>query len=338
MIEITRPGKYSLVLNNPVMVASGMMGFDPSAYRDMIKLEKLGAVVTAPVSYKARKVAHGPRVVETTGGILLHTGLPNQGILRVVKHYARVWERSPIPIIVHVIANNLDDIARTTERLEGLPNVVGIELGLHDQVHPDEIHGILEAARERCQLPMLVKLPLYQAQFLWEVVEMCGADAMIVSAPPRGTERDTQSGRLVGGRMYGRLLKGQNLRLVGQIAKTAHIPIIASGGIHTPNDARDFLEAGARAVQVDTMTWIQPRMVEVIARNLGGEELTRAHDALPDEWHPGIGKTQMIKRASGFSITASTDTPSSSAAPPPDLPELPLTEEDNTMPSDPTDL
>jgi dihydroorotate dehydrogenase (NAD+) catalytic subunit len=340
LIEITRPGKYSLVLNSPVMIASGMMGFDPLAYRDLLKLDKLGAAVTAPVSAKARKVAHGPRVVQTTGGMLLHTGLPHPGVNRVVKQYARGWERCPIPIIVHVIASNLDDITRTTERLEGVPNVVGVELGLHDLVHPDEVQDILSAARARCQLPMLVKLPLYQAQFLWEVVEMCGADAMVVSAPPRGTERDPQSGRLVGGRMYGRLMKGQNLRLVGQIASNTDTPIIACGGIHTPDDARDFLDAGARAVQIDTLTWISPRTVEVIARNLGGEELTRAHDALPDEWHPGIGKTQAMQRrgAADNNTPSSAATPPATPAPPPDLPELPLTDDDHTLPADPTDL
>lgn len=343
MIEITRPGKYSLVLNNPVMIASGMMGFDPTLYRDLLKLEKLGAIVTAPVSHKSRKVAHGPRVVQTTGGMLLHTGLPNPGVNRVVKQHARAWERSPIPVIVHVIATHPDAIARTTERLEALPNVVGVELGLHDQVHPDDVQDILSAARERCQLPMLVKLPLYQAQFLWEIVEMCGADALVVSAPPRGTERDPVSGRLIGGRMYGRLMKGQNLRLVGQIAGSTDTPVIACGGVHSPDDARDFLEAGARAIQVDTLTWIAPRLVEIIARNLGGEELTRAHDALPDEWQPGIGKTQVIKRQSGPSQQDSSlpETPRTQqhpTEPPPDLPELPLTDNDRTLPADPTEL
>jgi hypothetical protein len=32
-------------------------------------------------------------------------------------------------------------------------------------------------------------------------------------------------------------------------------------------------------------------MVAIIARNLGGMELTRATGALPDEWYQGIGET-----------------------------------------------
>ena len=49
-------------------------------------------------------------------------------------------------------------------------------------------------------------------------------------------------------------------------------------------------------MQVDTVTWVHPRMIEVIARNLGGLELTRAAGALADEWEPGIGLTMRMER------------------------------------------
>jgi dihydroorotate dehydrogenase (NAD+) catalytic subunit len=82
------------------------------------------------------------------------------------------------------------------------------------------------------------------------------------------------------------------LRLVGQLARRLDVPIIGAGGIHSPQDGRDYIEAGARAVQVDTVTWVQPKMLEVIARDLGGLVITKAAGALPDEWHPGMGETE----------------------------------------------
>ncbi len=94
------------------------------------------------------------------------------------------------------------------------------------------------------------------------------AGAVVVAAPPRGTTRDPETGQLVGGRVYGPWLKAQALRAVGQAARAVDIPVIGCGGIHAADDARDFIDAGARAVQVDTVTWVQPRMLEVIARNL----------------------------------------------------------------------
>lgn len=294
MFEITRPGKYSLALKNPVMIASGMMGFDPALYRDLIKLEKLGAMVTASMSWKPRGPAHGPRLVNNPGGFLLHTGLPNPGARSVIQHYSKAWVRSSVPVIVHLIASNENEIKRCTEALDGVPGVAGIELGLHDQVHAQEIPPLIAAVREKSQLPLLVKLPLYFAPYFAKVTQDAGADALVVASPPRGTDRDPDSGRLVGGRMYGTWLKPQTLRAVGQLAQIIQIPLIACGGIHSPEDARDFFDAGAQAIQVDTLVWIQPSMVEVIARNVGGLELTRASGALSDEWKPGLGKTEAM--------------------------------------------
>ena len=63
-------------------------------------------------------------------------------------------------------------------------------------------------------------------------------------------------------------------------------------------DARDYIDAGAVAVQVDTATWAQPRMLERIARDLGGWIATRHKDALLDEWNPDMGQTEAMERRS----------------------------------------
>jgi imidazole glycerol phosphate synthase subunit HisF len=84
--------------------------------------------------------------------------------------------------------------------------------------------------------------------------------------------------------------------------------VIGAGGVHNPDDARDFIEAGAVAVQVDTVAWVRPEMVDIIARNLGGLELTRPVDALPDEWRPGLGETA-IQRAHYLASAPPLSTP-----------------------------
>jgi dihydroorotate dehydrogenase (NAD+) catalytic subunit len=329
MIEITRPGKQSLFINNPVMLAAGMMGYDASPYRDLIKLDKLGAMVTVPLTWNARGPARGPRVVPYLGGFLLHTGLPGPGIRQIIRQYRNVWRTSPIPVIAHLLGNHVDDVERCAGTLDGVEGVIGVELGLHDQADEDEIEEMVSAVRANCELPLLVKIPLHNAALLARIAEEAGADGLVIASPPRGTERDPITGQLVGGRLYGPGLKAQVLRAVGQVAQFARIPITACGGIHTANDARDFIAAGARAVQIDTLTWIEPSMVEIIARNLGGLELTRAIGALPDEWEPGIGHTVMMKRRE-----AQEEKPPSPSVPPPHPPELPQ-EEEETKPYDP---
>ncbi|WP_119065310.1 dihydroorotate dehydrogenase [Aggregatilinea lenta] len=296
MIELTRPGKTTLVVENPVMPAAGTVGFDGSAYADLIDLKKLGAIVTNPVSWRPRHAARGSRVVPLPAGALVHTGLPNGGITRVIKQYAARWARSYAPIIVHLIGTHPDDVARCAAALDGREGVAGIELGLHDQASPQDVAILLDALLSATQIPVLVQVPLYNALTLAQAAQDAGAGGLVIAAAPRGTARDPETGQLVGGRVYGPWLHAQALRALGQIAQIAQIPLIGCGGIHSANDARDYLEAGASAVQVDTLTWVQPKQLEVIARNLGGLELTRASGALADEWEPGIGDTILLER------------------------------------------
>ncbi len=322
MIELTRTGKNPLVIENPVMPAAGTFGFDGAPYQGLIDLSKLGALVTNPVSWKPRRVARGPRIVPLPAGVLVHTGLPNPGAARAIRHYGRSWARSLAPVIVHVVATTPDDVARCAEALAGCEGVAGIELGLHDQADADEIAEMLHAAQDAAQIPVLARVPLHNALDAAIAAEDAGAGGVVVAAPPRGTARDPDTGRLVGGRVYGPWLAAQCLRAVGQVAGAIQVPVIGSGGIHTPDNARDFLEAGAVAVQVDTVIWSQPQALEVIARNLGGLELTRATGALADEWQPGLGETELLQRQRRESAPPGSlpETPDSDA-PPPTLPE-----------------
>lgn len=335
MIEITRPGKNTIVLDNPVIIAAGMMGFDSSTYRHLLKVEKLGAMVTAPLSWKPRGPARGTRIVEQSSGFLLHTGLPNPGIRKVVRNYQETWKKSPVPIIAHLMDSRDGDLHSAAQILDGLEGVIGIELGLREDATFDDVEQLIQIVRSACELPLTVKLPLFNAPWLAPAAEDFGADALVVSSPPRGTNRDPISGRLVGGRLYGVFLKPLVLRAVGQIASLVKIPIIASGGIHNAGDARDMIDAGATAVQVDTLLWVAPSEVEIIARNLGGLELTREVGALYDEWEPGLGKTIMMQRKSvrDHSQPQRPDATDPFMEPPPP-PEMPLSDDENTLPDE----
>lgn len=296
MIEITLSGKRSVVVNTPVLFAAGTVGYDAQPYRKLLTLDKFGALVTNPVTLAPRFPAHGSRVVGMPSGFLLHTGLPNPGIRRVMQTYQASWQRSVLPIIMHIAPSSPDEAEQLAVIAEESPAVVGLELGLHDQITQRELRDMLRAIKHVCDLPVMVRLPLYNALLLGEIAQDSGADALVIAAPPRGTERDPKAGRLVGGRLYGSWLKAQVLRVLGRVVQYAEVPVIGSGGIHTPDDARDFITAGARAIQLDSIVWVNPRMAEVIARNLGGLELTRTAGALADEWEPGMGETMRMQQ------------------------------------------
>ena len=294
-VEITRPGKSSLIVDTPVMPAAGTFGFG-DVYRNQVDIEKLGARVTNPVTYRPWHPASGTRVIPMDGGALVHTGLPNMGISKTLAKYRTALDKLPLPVILHLVATTVEDVASCASRIDAEYAIDAIELGLNDDVTYEDAISFTRTAVQQVEKPVLVRLPLQSAYEIAEAVADAGAGALVVSAPPRGTARDPYSGRLLSGRIYGPLVKPMVLRIVGQLASFIKVPIIGAGGIHSAQDARDYIDAGAVAVQVDSLTWIDPHMLEIIARDLGGLVVTRELGAFPDEWFPGMGETTRQRR------------------------------------------
>jgi dihydroorotate dehydrogenase (NAD+) catalytic subunit len=290
-IEITRPGKHVLEVTTPVMPAAGTFGFG-DVYGDFIKIDKLGAIVTHPITYEAWDPAVGTRVVPLDAGVLMHTGLPNPGLTKALRLHREGWRRLPVPLILHLVATTEDHVRKSAARLDEEDSVHAIELGLNDDITWQEAEKLVKAALRRTEKPLLVRLPLLDTYEIAEAVDGAGAGALVISAPPRGTARDPYTGKLVSGRVYGPLVKPMVLRVVSQVIHRVEAPVIGAGGIHSQQDARDFIEAGAVGVQVDSITWIRPQMLEIISRDLGSMIVTRESGALPDEWHPGMGDTE----------------------------------------------
>jgi dihydroorotate dehydrogenase (NAD+) catalytic subunit len=226
----------------------------------------------------------------------MHTGLANPGLSKVLGKYRMLWRTIPLPIILHLVGDTKDNVSKSASRIDAEDAVDGIELGLHDDIQPKDAAEMVRAAVQRTDKPVLVRLPAQNTFEIAEAAEDSGAGALVACAPPRGTAREPKTGRLVSGRIYSPLVKPMILRIVGLLARRAGIPVIGAGGIHSAQDGRDYLEAGACAIQVDSVTWVQPDILELIARDLGGLVVTREAGAFPDEWHPGMGETERQDR------------------------------------------
>jgi dihydroorotate dehydrogenase (NAD+) catalytic subunit len=295
-ILLTRPGKTELAVDNPVIAAAGTMG-NINAYKGMVNLKKLGAIITNPVSYYPRKPAVGVRVVPLSSGVLVNTGLPNAGTSAEVKRLRRTYDSLGIPLIMHLIATTPEEVGKAMRIIDTANMIVGVELGLPDDISWQDAAALTEAAIRQAEKPVIVRLPLYDAYEIAQAVADVGAGALVVAAPPRGIARDPISGSMVTGQVYSPTTKTMALHLVNRLKnRIKDIPVIGAGGIHTQQDARDYMEAGTVAVQVDSVTWVLPRMIEIIARDLGGMVITREQGALADEWFTGIGQTDVMQQ------------------------------------------
>jgi dihydroorotate dehydrogenase (NAD+) catalytic subunit len=102
--------------------------------------------------------------------------------------------------------------------------------------------------------------------------EKAGADALslVNTFVALSIDIETRRPRIANttGGLSGPAIKPIALRMVWEAAKSVKIPILGMGGIVTPEDAAEFLIAGATAVQVGTATYADPRAVERIAKGL----------------------------------------------------------------------
>jgi len=246
-------GKTEVRLERPWLNLPGMLGFSDEA-RGAVELNRLGALVTNPVSLAPRPPANPPRVVRYPGGFLLHTGHANPGMRRVVGAHAPRWSHLGIPVLLSVLAQNERELRRLVTGLEGVPEIAGLVLFL-----PPEADAVswLQLARES-ERPVVALLPLGVTPEAARSVADAGASAILLG-PPRGALAAGES--LVQGRLYGPALYPLALRAARELAPILPIPLIVSGGIDSPAQARTCLDAGAAAVGLDVILWKDPQGV-----------------------------------------------------------------------------
>jgi len=245
--------KRDLYFSKPFMNAAGSLGFTPDS-RIEVPWETFGAFVTNPLSLRPRQPAAQPDVTEYPGGFLLHTGLPNPGFRAGVKRYTARWDKSDLPIIIHLMADRPEETQRMVRSLEMQENVMAAELGFAPLLADD----ILLLTLEMCQgeLPLIFSLLVEQVLSLGPRLIQGGAQAISISAPRGALSRGEGTGGkgIITGRLYGPSLFPRALQTVYSAAKIG-LPVIGAGGVWSKENAEAMLSAGAMAVQVDAALW-----------------------------------------------------------------------------------
>ena len=234
------------------MNTAGSLGFAPDFrnLQDFGSLNGFGAFVTNPFSLRPRLPTAQPAMIEYPGGFLLHTGLPNPGLKSGIKKYASKWNKSDLPIIVHLMADRPEETQQMVQILEETENVMAVELGFAPLLADDIILLTLEMSLG--ELPLIFSLPVEQVLTLGPRLMQDGAQAISI-ATPRGSHVTSQKS-VVSGRLYGPSLFPQVLDTVNNAAKIG-LPIIGSGGIYSKESADTILSASALAVQIDAVLW-----------------------------------------------------------------------------------
>jgi len=262
-----------LKLKNPIILASGTVGYG-NEISEFTDLSKIGAIVTKSVSLKPRKGNPPQRIVETPAGLLNAIGLANVGVEKFIEEKIPFLEKVNSTVICNIAAGSIEEYVECVEILDSQKVIKGFEInvscpnvkegGLIFGNDIEAVRRITEQTRNATEKPLIIKLSpnTSDIKLFAQAAKSAGADAVSAINTLVGTSFNINTRRpklqnITGG-LSGPAIKPVALAKVLEISRNVEIPIIGIGGIMNWEDAVEFIIAGASAIQIGTVNFINP--------------------------------------------------------------------------------
>lgn len=270
-------------LKNPVMTASGTFGYGEE-FSPFIDLDKLGAMVLKGITLKPKMGNPPSRIIETPSGMLNSIGLQNVGVEMLIKEKLPYLKKFNTPVIINISGDTIEEYVELAKRLGGVSEEKGIA-GLEVNISCPNVkkggmvwgtdakatYKIINNIRKTTSLPLIIKLTpnVTDIKTIAQAAEEAGADALSLINTLLGMAVDIDSRKPklanISGGLSGPAVKPVALWMVWQVFQTVNIPVIGIGGIIKVEDALEFIIAGARAIEIGTANFVNPRVtIEII--------------------------------------------------------------------------
>lgn len=271
-----------LELASPLMTASGCSGYgkELDRYHD---LAVYGALVGKSISRNPRLGNDYPRTAETAAGMINAIGLQNEGYEAFIKNTLPRMRGFGPKAVVNVVGHDFDEYVWLVERFDAEEGVAALELnlscpnvkgGMRFASDPGECEKLVAACRAKTQLPLIAKLSpnVTDIAEIAKAAERGGADILssintLVGMAVNWKRREPLVANYTGG-LSGPAVKPVALRCVWQVANAVKLPVIAIGGISNADDVLEFMVAGASAVQLGTILFVEPDAGQTIHAGL----------------------------------------------------------------------
>lgn len=271
-------------LTNPVIAASGTFGYGIE-FEEIVSLERIGAFVTKGISLEPMQGHPAPRLIQTAAGMLNAIGLQNIGVDEFIEKKLPPLRQYPAcKVIVNVFGSTVSEYKGVAERLNGVEGIAAYELNVScPNVHAGgmafgadcgSLEYLVREVRNVTTRPLIVKLSpnVTSIAQMARTCELAGADAisLVNTFVAMSIDVETRKPRLtnVTGGLSGPAIKPIAVRMVYEASRAVKIPVIGLGGIVTPEDAVEFMLAGATAIEVGTASYADPRATERLAKKL----------------------------------------------------------------------
>jgi dihydroorotate dehydrogenase (NAD+) catalytic subunit len=289
----------SLTLANPLIAASGCFGYGVE-YADVVDLSTLGGVAVKGLFLSEREGHAPPRIVETPSGMLNAIGLQGIGVHRFVKERLPELRDRGAVVIVNICGTTLDEYVEVARILSDAAGVHALELniscpnikegGITFGCSLPGTHDVVSAVRKVTRLPIIPKLTpnVTDVASFARAAEEAGADAISLVNTFLAMAIDVHTRRpkltnIVGG-LSGPAIRPIAVRMVYECRRAIRIPIVGMGGIATSDDVLEFMIAGANAVQVGTMNFVDPfiwtKLMDGIRAYMTTHKIVRLQDVV----------------------------------------------------------
>jgi len=267
----------TLELRNPILVASGIIGFGKE-YEQLVDLERIGGIVTKTITLRPRAGNPPPRVVETTAGMLNSIGIENPGLPGYFEHKVAILRELPCARIVSVEGEDVgefEELVRGVDR-SGVADAIEVNIscpnvgphGLRYSTDAGMAREVMTAIRPLTKLPLIAKLTPNVTRIAEIAVACadCGADAVSLVNTYVGMAIDSRNrkpilGTVLGG-LSGPAIKPLALAKAWETVQAVDIPVVGMGGISKPADVLEFLLVGCIAVEIGTAMFADPGLPE----------------------------------------------------------------------------
>jgi dihydroorotate dehydrogenase (NAD+) catalytic subunit len=286
-----------LELKNPVMTASGTFGYGRE-FESLMDPSLLGGIVVKGLSLKPMAGNPTPRIAETPGGMLNAIGLANIGIDEFIEKKLPWLRGLNTNVVVNIYGHSIDDYEALAKVFKGVQGISALEVniscpnvemgGMIFGKDPAVSAKITEKVVKNTDKPVIVKLTpnVTDIRLLARAVEESGAAVISLINTLAGMAIDIERRRPklanISGGLSGPAIKPVALYQVWQAVNTVKIPVIGIGGIMDYRDALEFLIAGAKAIQVGTASFVNPRATLEILDGLKSYCLEKGIDDIND--------------------------------------------------------
>jgi dihydroorotate dehydrogenase (NAD+) catalytic subunit len=339
-------------LRNRVVTSSSLLGYGAprgrlalyglSPIAQWVRLERFGAVTTRTLTLEPRdghftlredwKLHEFPGLLKRYGqalrrvdaGWLNAFGWCNIGIDAYFRDYfAKTAKLNRIVSLGGFSAAEFTQLVDVVNAHAAPGEIAAVEFNVscHNVNFPFQtiLEDVLAQALKRSRHPVLLKLsPDYDYLAHARLAEQHGAAGLVVMNTLKGLRLDPQTGEPLlknrFGGLSGRAIKPVGLRIVAELRDAGiRLPIVASAGVRSFDDCREYFWAGADAVSLGSEVWLAPYLGYALGplRGLQIERLIRRVEAYERdargawarpgrsggaarEFSPALGRTEQL--------------------------------------------